>query len=49
MTAWLPARSILRAKPAVVNGASRSNVNTKGHLLTLNLRRLKHYTQPEAA
>ena len=46
MTAWLPAPSILRAKPAVVNGASRSDVNTKGHLLMLNLRRLEHYTQP---
>ena len=38
-----------RAKPAVVNGASRSDVNTKGHLLTLNLRRLEHYTPPEVA
>jgi hypothetical protein len=28
--ATLPARSIIRAKPAVVNGAPRSDVNTKG-------------------
>ena len=30
--ATFPARSIIRAKPAVVNGALRSEVNTKGDL-----------------
>jgi hypothetical protein len=36
-------------KPAVVNGAPRSDVNTKGHLLTLNLRRQERCTPPEDA
>jgi hypothetical protein len=30
--ATLPARSIILAKPAIVNGAPRSDVNTKGDL-----------------
>ena len=33
-----PARSIIRAKPAVVNGAPRSDVNTKGDLAPVPLK-----------
>jgi hypothetical protein len=33
-----PARSTIRANPAVVNGAPRSDVNTKGFGILLSLR-----------
>jgi len=41
--AWTPARSTIRAKPAVVNGDPRSLVNTNGDLKSCSLAQGPHF------